>query len=468
MNKKNQATKKLKQAAAVCAFALTAFGAFAQDKITNVKRPSTKTANTFYTGNRLPLQPLSFVKLPAGSVKPGGWVLKYLELQRDGLTGQLGSISAWLEKNNNAWFSNDGKGDHGWEEVPYWLKGYGNLGYALNDATIIAETKLWLNKVFESQQPDGYFGPKLSPNDRKEIPDLWPNMLMLWTLQSYYEYTNDTRVIPFMLNYSKWLMNVPDEKLLKTYWENSRGGDNLYSVYWLYNRTGEKWLLDLAHKIHRNTADWNQKNNLPNWHNVNVAQCFREPATYYMQTKDSNHLKATYNDFFLIRTLYGQVPGGMFGADENARRGFDDPRQAVETCGLVEQMASNELLVGITGDPFWADHCENVAFNSYPAAVMPDFKGLRYLTAPNMAVSDSRNHAPGIQNEGPFLMMNPFSSRCCQHNHAMGWPYYNEHLWMATPDNGIVAMLYSESEVNAKVGSGKGTSVTLKQSTHYP
>jgi DUF1680 family protein len=309
---------------------------------------------------------------------------------------------------------------------------------------------------------------KLSPTDRKEIPDLWPNMLMLWTLQSYYEYTNDARVIPFMLKYSKWLMNVPDEKLLKTYWENSRGGDNLYSVYWLYNRTGEKWLLDLAHKLHRNTADWNQRNNLPNWHNVNVAQCFREPATYYMQTKDSNHLKATYNNFFLIRNIYGQVPGGMFGADENARKGFDDPRQAVETCGLVEQMVSNELLMGITGDPFWADHCENVAFNSYPAAVMPDFKALRYLTAPNMAVSDSRNHAPGIQNEGPFLMMNPFSSRCCQHNHAMGWQYYNEHLWMAAPDNGIAAMLYSESEVKAKIGSGKGTQVTLKQRTHYP
>lgn len=459
-------TKKFQELVVVLAFALVYSSSYAQDKITNVKRPSTTTRNSFYTGNRLPLQPLSFIKLPVGAIKPGGWVLNYLHLQRDGLTGQLGSISAWLEKNNNAWYSSDGNGDHGWEEVPYWLKGYGNLGYVLNDDQIITETKQWLNKVFDSQQPNGYFGPKLSATDRKEIPDLWPNMLMLWTLQSYYEYSNDARVIPFMLRYSKWLMNVPDEKLLKTYWENSRGGDNLYSVYWLYNRTGEKWLLDLAHKIHRNTADWTQKNNLPNWHNVNVAQCFREPATYFMQTKDSSHLNATYHNFFLIRSLYGQVPGGMFGADENARKGFDDPRQAVETCGLVEQMASNELLVGITGDPFWADHCENIAFNSYPAAVMPDFKGLRYLTAPNMAVSDSRNHAPGIQNEGPFLMMNPFSSRCCQHNHAMGWPYYAEHLWMATPDNGIAAMLYSESEVNVKVTKGK--QVTLKQTTHYP
>ncbi len=438
--------------------------------VTNVKRPATVVSNKFYTGNKAPLTPLAFIKLPVGTIKPQGWILKYLELQRDGLTGHLGEISAWLDKKDNAWFSGNGKGDHGWEEVPYWLKGYGNLGYVLKDEKIIAETKLWLDKVFESQRPDGYFGPALSAADiernKSDLQDLWPNMLMLWCMQSYYEYNQDARVIPFMTKYFKWQTTVPDEKLLKIYWENSRGGDNLYSIYWLYNRTGEKWLLDLANKIHRNTANWSQEDNLPNWHNVNVAQCFREPATYYMQTKDSSFLNATYNDFYLIRAIYGQVPGGMFGADENARKGYDDPRQAVETCGMVEQMASDEILAGITGDPMWADHCEDVAFNTYPAAVMPDFKGLRYLTAPNMVVSDSRNHSPGIDNQGPFLMMNPFSSRCCQHNHAMGWPYYSEHLWMATPDNGIAAMLYNSSEVTAKVG--KGNSVTLKQSTHYP
>ena len=53
-------------------------------------------------------------------------------------------------------------------------------------------------------------------------------------------------------------------------------------------------------------------------------------------------------------------------------------------------MSSDELLMGITGDPMWGDNCEDVAFNTYPAAVMPDFRGLRYLTAPNMVVSDDR------------------------------------------------------------------------------
>lgn len=56
--------------------------------------------------------------------------------------------------------------------------------------------------------------------------------------------------------------------------------------------------------------------------------------------------------------------------------------------------------------------------------------------------------------------------RCCQHNHAMGWPYYAEHLWMATADNGLAAVFYNECEVTAKVGSG--ATVRLTEETEYP
>src|SRR4051812_11556397 len=183
--------------------------------VSNVDRPATSATNSFYTGNKAPLTPLQFIKLPVGSIRPQGWILKYLELQRDGLTGQLGNISAWLDKKNNAWFSGNGQGDHGWEEVPYWLKGYGDLGYLLHDEAIIAETKSWLDKVFQSQQADGYFGPRVLSKETN-MPDLWPNMIMLWCMQSYYEYSHDARVIPFMTNYFKWQTTVPADKLLKT------------------------------------------------------------------------------------------------------------------------------------------------------------------------------------------------------------------------------------------------------------
>lgn len=314
--------------------------------VTIVNRPDCTQTNVNYVGNRLPLKPMNFIKLPVGSIQPEGWLKKYLELQKDGLTGHLNEISAWLGKENNAWLTKGG--DHGWEEVPYWLKGYGNLAYILKDQKMIDEAKVWLEGAFASQQPDGYFGPINERNGKRE---LWAQMIMLWCLQSYYEYSNDQRVIDLMTNYFKWQLSVPDEQFLEDYWENSRGGDNLLSVYWLYNRTGDQFLLELAEKIHRNTADWTRPSALPNWHNVNIAQCFREPATYYMMTGDSAMLKASYNVHNLIRRTFGQVPGGMFGADENARMGSIDPRQGVETCGLVEQMASDELMLCMTGDP---------------------------------------------------------------------------------------------------------------------
>lgn len=430
-------------------------------EVVMAERPSVEVANANYTGNRLPLKPLQFIKLPVGSIQPEGWLRKYLNLQRDGLTGQLGKISAWLEKEDNAWLSAGGK--HGWEEVPYWLKGYGNLAYILDDPEMIAETKVWLEGIFKSQQPNGYFGPV---NTHKGKMELWGNMIMLWCMQSYYEYSKDSRVIDLMTNYFKWQLSLDDDKFLEDYWENSRGGDNLLSVFWLYNITGDKFLLELAEKIHRNTADWCKDSSLPNWHNVNVAQCFREPATYYMLSGDSAHLAASYNVHDLIRRTFGQVPGGMFGADENARMGYIDPRQGTETCGFVEQMASDEIMLRITGDPMWAEHCEDVAFNSYPAAVMPDFKALRYITCPNQTISDAENHHPGIDNRGPFLAMNPFSCRCCQHNHAQGWPYYTEHLVLATPDNGLVAAIFGSCTAKAVVGNGK--EISLKEETRYP
>jgi len=447
------------------AIGMMAYTLQAQQSITAeaVSKPLNTSRNSYYPGNKAPLQQQYFVKLPVTAVKPGGWLRKMLELQRDGLMGHLGEISIWLSRNDNAWLHKDGKGKYGWEELPYWLKGYGNIGYMLGDEKMIKETKFWIDAAIENQRENGDFGPLVTHKNNR---DLWTNMPMLWCLQSYYEYSKDQRVLDLMTKYFKWELTIPDDQFLEDYWENSRGGDNIYSVYWLYNQTGEAWLLELVEKLHKNTANWRQTTNLPNWHNVNVAQCFREPAQYAMLSRKESDLQASYDDFRLIRDIYGQVPGGMFGSDENARKGYDDPRQAVETCGMVEQMTSDQQLLWYTGDTYWAENCEDVAFNTFSAAFMPDYKSLRYLTAPNMVVSDSKNHAPGIANEGPFLMMNPFSSRCCQHNHSAGWVYYAENTWMATPDNGLAVQFYAETAVTAKVGTG--SEVTITENTRYP
>lgn len=431
----------------------------AQTSVAVVERPELGSA-----AYRAPLHGGYLRKLPVGQVQPRGWLREFLNRQRAGLNGQLGTVSDWLDKNGNQWLSDTGS--HGWEEVPYWLRGYASLAYVLDDEAMKREAQVWFDAVMTHLKPNGELGPS-GTDGNPETPDLWAKMPMLWALQTYYEASGDERVLQAMTRYFKWELTIPDEHFLKGLWQAKRGGDNEWSVVWLYNQTGDETILPLISKLHRCGVDWTMKDDLPNWHGVNVAQGFREPATTYVLTGESRLLDAAYENFSTMRRRYGQVPGGMYGADENARAGYFDPRQGTETCALVEQMASDEILMGLTGDPFWADHCEDVALNSYAAALMPDMRSLRYLTAPNMAVSDERLHGPSIDNNlRGMLSMSPFSSRCCQHNHGMGWPYYAEHLVMATADGGLATMLYAASETRAHVADRQ--EVVLTEETHYP
>ncbi len=428
----------------------------------------TTPKNHQYVGNRSPLQASRLITLPSGTVSPKGWLKQMLLMQAAGFHGHLQEISDFLKPADNAWLSKTGKGKRGWEEVPYWLKGYLNCAYALHDEAMIREAHRWVKAAMDSQQQDGWFGPGEGrtgeATDLVGRDDLWPNMVMLFILQDYYEKTGDKRVFELMTRYFRYLEKLPEERFLIGYWPSMRGGDQLYSILWLYNRTGQSWLLDLAKKTHRKTARWDK--GLINLHNVNVAQAFREPAVYSLLSLDSKDLQATEQVYQKIRKVWGQVPGGMFGADENAREGFTGPRQMIETCGIVEEMLSDELLIAITGNPSWAERCENVTFNSLPAAFSPDMRGLRYLTGPNMPQSDHRNKAPGIQNGGDMLGMNPHWHRCCQHNSGHGWPYFNNHLWYATAGDGLAAFLYAPCQVTAKVAGGQ--LVTIDEETHYP
>jgi len=449
-------------AAVALAFASTAPAEEA--RVRCVASPPTDRRTGLYIGNREPLAPGPLVKLPIGAVEPRGWLRTVLETQARGMTGHLTELSKWCKAEGNAWLSPDGRGHSPWEELPYWLKGFGDLGYVLGDERITKESRTWIEGILSSRRENGWFGPRSNLKRRGGKPDFWPNMVALNCLQSYYEATGDERVLDLMTAYFRFQQQVPDEDFLVPFWQHMRAGDNLESVYWLYNRTGERWLLDLAEKVHRHTADWTA--GIPNWHGVNISQCFREPAIFWMQARQPRFRDAAYRNYDTVIGLYGQVPGGMFGADENCRKGCDDPRQAAETCSMVEFLHSFEMLTKITGDPVWADRCEEVAFNDLPASQPPDLKGLHYLTAPNQVVLDAKNHSPGVQNGGCMFAYDPHRYRCCQHNHGHGWPYMAEELWLATSDGGLCASLYAASEVTAKVADG--TEVTITEQTHYP
>ena len=129
-----------------------------------------------------------------------------LVLETKGFSGKLEEISQFCKFEGNEWTSPAGQGKFGWEEVPYWLRGYVDLGYVLRDEAIIKRANQWLNAVIATQRPNGYFGSQSNIDServngmRSHMLDLWPNMVMLFPLRSLYEATGDPRIIP-----------VPDE-----------------------------------------------------------------------------------------------------------------------------------------------------------------------------------------------------------------------------------------------------------------
>lgn len=442
--------------------------AWGQDSTVRPGLPAA-TGNQQYIGNRAPLRPSPLAKLPVGAVRPAGWLREQMRLMSDGFSGRLPELSTFCKFDGNAWTDPTGHGRFGWEELPYWLKGFIDLGYVMQDQRIIDESKRWVDAVLATQQADGYFGARTNlvgqnTLDNLETLDIWPNMVMLYPLRTYYEATGDRRIIPFMLRYFRWFQTLPLEAILQQSWQKHRGGDNLDHIYWLYNQTGEAWLLDAARVNHERTSDW--VGGVPTWHGVNVSECFREPAQYFQQTNDDRYLKATERNYDLIFGLYGQVTGGGFASDENARPGYRGPRQGTETCTWVEFMFSHEMLTAITGDAKWADRAERIAVNSLPASMTPDLKGLHYLTAPNQVQLDRGNKAPLVENSGEMFSYDPYSYRCCQHNAAMGWPYYAQRLWMATGGDGLAAVFYAPGTVTARIAGG--TQVSIEETTDYP
>jgi hypothetical protein len=83
------------------------------------------------------------------------------------------------------------------------------------------------------KKPGGTYQP------RNIIPDLMPNMNMVYALMFYQEYTGDKRVIDLLKKYFQWQLQIPDKMFFSGGWQVPRNGDNLDAIYWLYNRTGE-------------------------------------------------------------------------------------------------------------------------------------------------------------------------------------------------------------------------------------
>ncbi|TRX27810.1 DUF1080 domain-containing protein [Flavobacterium franklandianum] len=420
--------------------------------------------NSNYISNKEPLVSTPFIALPLGAIQSKGWLETQLKLQKEGLTGnseiiysELGSNSAWLGGNAP---------DSNWERPPYYVKGLIGLAYTLNDNELKSKAQKWIDWTLNSQQKNGSFGPETNN-------DWWPRMPMLTALADYYEATNDVRVIPFLTHYFHYQYEALDKQPLVE-WAKTRAADNVDVIIWLYNRTGDAFLLDLVDKIKSQAYDFTDiftnntfisgfTNNFLPKHSVNVAQAYKYAPVFYQKSNDAKDKDAFLKGVKNLKPYHTQITGMESGTEMLSGNASI---QGVELCATVERMFSNEIATRILGEASIGDELEKIAFNQLPGTLSDDIHQHQYYSVPNQ-VQSKKGGNQFAQDYDSGILPGPYSGfACCRFNLHMGWPKYVQYTWMATSDNGLVATAFAPSVVHAKVANGEN--ITITEETNYP
>ncbi|NQT59994.1 MAG: glycoside hydrolase family 127 protein [Bacteroidetes bacterium] len=407
---------------------------------------------------------------PVGTVKPSGWLRRQLEIQAEGLGGKLHTF--WPDIKESKWVGGD---QEGWERVPYWLDGFIPLAYLLGDEKFIESARYYINYIINTQMEDGWIGPFGAPDERKQC-DIWSHLLIAKVLSVYAEASDDPRIPEVMLR----LFQAVDKHISVTPlfdWAQMRWYEGLIPIFWLYDRTGDSWLLDFATKLKVQGFDWRyffenwpEKMKKPTpkkeWnqlgHVVNNAMAIKCAGLWSRISSDSSDAEFPQKMIEILDRYHGTVVGTFTGDECLAGT---SPIQGTELCAVVEYMYSLEWLTAITGDAAYGDRLEKITYNALPATFLPDMWAHQYDQQVNQVQCSLEEEAPFRTNspESHLFGLEP-NFGCCTANMHQGWPKFAVTLVMAS-ETGVAVTAYAPAKLDAVI-AGKAFRLTID--TEYP
>lgn len=394
-------------------------------------------------------------------IKPTGWLKRQLELQANGLSGNLDKI--WHDIKDSAWIGGNAEG---WERVPYWLDGFIPLAYLLENEDMIARAKNYIDAIITNQKPDGWICP-CADNERGSY-DTWATLLITKVLTVYYVCSKDER-IPKVLydtlkNYYELLKN---KEIVLFNWGKYRWFEGFTAIHFLYTLYKEEWFIELAKILkdqgkdyNENTALWERPLNVWKYdtHIVNIAMCLKYEAVSCDLLGEAyfDHAEKLYELLY----KYNGTPAGLFTGDE-CLSGLS-PIQGTELCAVVEQMYSYELLYAYTGDKKWAERLEVLAFNALPAAISDDMWTHQYDQLSNQIACQKFMGKPIFRTNGPDAHLFGLEPNfgCCTANFNQGWPKFALSAFMHH-DGSVINAIPVPSEL-------KTEHMHIKLETNYP
>jgi len=412
----------------------------------------------------------AFRPLPLGSISAAGWLQRQLRIQADGLSGHLDEF--WPDVGQSQWFGGQAEG---WERAPYWLDGVIPLAWILDDAPLKAKVTRYIEYIVTHQREDGWFSPYPLDAVSKRY-DMWAILLANKMLAQYHEATGDARVLKAVEQSLRAMRDGMDRTPLYN-WGSYRWFEGLIPVFYVYEKTGEAWLLDLGRKLRAQGFDYAEfyrgeditvptpRRGLWKWgkHVVNTGMAAKAGALSWRLDRREADRAFHAQMIGILDRYHGQVTG-MFTGDECLAG--KNPLQGAELCAVVEFLFSLEILASIFGEPAIGDRLERVAFNALPAPFNPDMWAHQYDQQVNQAQCTINPDHMWTTNgpESNLYGLEP-NYGCCTSNMHQGWPKLCSHLWMKTPGEGIAAIAYAPSIARFQP---RGIPVEVALETDYP
>jgi uncharacterized protein len=408
-----------------------------------------------------------FEPLSINEIHPEGWLLNQLKIQSRGLSGSLDKF--WPDIKDSQWL---GGCNEGWERLPYWLDGFIPLAWLINDEDMKSRARNYINYIILHQGKDGWICPD-NATDRSKY-DIWAFFLILKVLVTYHDATGDIRIEGAVSMALRAIERHIDRHTLFN-WAQTRWFECLIPIWWLYDRTGDDWLLDLASKLHGQGFDWQsffkhwpyrKPDEKGRWsqmsHVVNNAMMLKSGPLLWRMTGSSDDLDSAEFMVRLLDEFHGMVTG-VFTGDECLNG--TSPIQGTELCSVAEYLYSLEHLSAITGCSHWADRLEKIAYNSLPATFSPDMWTHQYDQQVNQ-IQCSRQKDPVFSTNGGesnLFGLEP-NFGCCTANLSQAWPKLALSTFMRSID-GLAAVIYAPCSIETCI---KNTNVSVILETGYP
>ena len=412
--------------------------------------------------------------LPAGAVKPRGWLKDRAGAAAKGTIGHIEKLRADIDLAWTPDFCLTGKDLYwmkpakGWpfEGASYWFEGLVRFALQMDDPELIGIAARKMETVTSHVNDKGVGFLWWLPREKglEQIPPDGGR----WVLSGH-------ACVARALSAWQRARPAPEQaKALADAYnfdfgmiEGGWGGMPPQAAVEVYSCTGDKTVASYLDRFYDNVrahryaalyrpvpAQWMRlKRDETPLHGVTFLENLTATLYGYLWTGDRAFLDNSKGWMDGMAAVSLQ-PMGIFGMDEYFR-----PAGAyvgTETCAVAAQEWLMLHLLSIEGLGFWGDWIEQLFYNAGEGAFSHDYCRSFVLQYPNR-----------ISPRGDYDRFLPCpASGCCTSNGTRIMPGFIQYLWMSDADKGLVATLYAPSTVTAKVADS--AEVTIDTETDYP